>query len=64
MAIMKRVLALLPLAATLLVPQLALACPSGASSCSGPSGYASTFGVGVAAGILSILYERTFGKRR
>lgn len=55
---------LLTFTLTLLVPAIALACPSGASSCSGSSGYASTFGVGVAAGILSILYERTLGKKR
>lgn len=60
----RAVLALLPLATTLLVPQLALACPSSAGSCGGSFGYVSTFGGGVAAGILSILYERTFGKKR
>ncbi len=50
-------------AATLL-PHVALACPSGAGACGGSMGYASTFGVGIAAGILSILFERSFGKKR
>jgi hypothetical protein len=50
--------------AAMLLPQVALACPSSAGTCGGSMGYASTFGVGIAAGILSILFERTFNKKR
>jgi len=49
--------------AVLLAPGAALACNSHASACGGSMGYASTFGVGIAAGILSILFERSFKKK-
>ncbi len=48
-----------------LLPTVALACPSTASSCGGGAGaYASTFGVGIAAGILSIFLERGLRNRK
>ncbi len=51
------------LASVVALPEIALACPSQAGSCGGSMGYASTFGVGIAVGILSILFERSFGKK-
>jgi hypothetical protein len=49
---------------TWLVPTLALACPSSAGShCSGGAGLAAPFGIGLVAGILSIVFERTFAKK-
>lgn len=50
------------LASVVALPEIALACPSQAGACGGSMGYASTFGVGIAVGILSILFERSFGK--
>ncbi len=44
-------------------PQVAFACNPHGSACGGSMGYASTFGVGIAAGILSILFERSFKKK-
>lgn len=51
--------------ATWLLPTLALACPSSASGshCSGGAGLAAPFGIGLVAGILSIVFERTFAKK-
>lgn len=52
---------------TWLLPALALACPSSSgagSHCSGSAGLAAPFGIGLVAGILSIVLERTFGKKR
>lgn len=52
--------------ATWLVPTLALACPSSSGAgahCSGSAGLAAPFGIGLVAGILSIVFERTFAKK-
>ena len=61
-----KVAALLSGMATLFVPVLAMACPAAARSCCGSSlgEYASTFGIGLLAGVGSVALESAIRKRK